>query len=230
MKLKTIAAGAAALASFALVFSAASAHVSVQPKEVGVGKLQTFSVGVPVERDVATVGLRLVVPEGLGHVTPNVKPGWKITIVHGEAQTVEDAGSGDDHGSVKEIIWTGGTVPSGQRDDFLFSAQAPAEPTTLQWKAYQTYQDGVVVAWELEAGQAQPQKDGKPDYSKLGPVSETRVINDLDANVGVSAADTSSSAASATDIKSATRNAKVALAISVASLLIAAFAVSRRRS
>ena len=49
---------------------------------------------------------------------------------------------------VTEIDWTDGNLPVGQRVDFLFQAQVPPTPTTLKWKAYQTYSDGEVVSWD----------------------------------------------------------------------------------
>jgi uncharacterized protein YcnI len=141
----------------------AFAHVVVKPSEVGAAAFQTFSVGVPVEKDNPTVSLRLVIPEGLKYVSPNVKPGWKIDI--------KKSGAGED-AAVTEITWTGGEIPPGQRDDFVFSAQAPAHQTSLIWKAYQTYNDGEVIAWD------QKPSDKKDDKS-VTPYSTTKVVNDL---------------------------------------------------
>lgn len=150
------------------VASNASAHVSVSPKEVGVGKYQTYSVSVPSEKDISTTGLRLVIPAGLESVSPTVKPGWTINTVTGE------------NDAITEIRWTGGNIPGHFRDDFTFSAKAPAKETTLYWKAYQTYRDGTVVAWELLPTQEQPKgADGAPDFSASGPASSTAIINDL---------------------------------------------------
>ena len=163
----------AVLVGFVLVLISikqASAHVVVRPKEVSVGAFQTFTVGDPNEMDVPTIGVRLLIPEGLKHVSPNVKPGWKIDIVkEGEVENER----------VVEIIWSGGTIPHGQRDDFMFSAQVPSQEVTLEWKAYQTYQGGVVVAWDLAEDEQPTKEDGSPDFSSSGPFSETVVINDL---------------------------------------------------
>lgn len=157
-------------AVLALGAQTVSAHVVVKPTKVGVGTFQTFSVGVPVEKNNATVKVRLVLPDGLKHVTPNVKHGWTIETVK--------AGQGE-AAVVKEIIWKWGAIPAGQRDDFMFSAQVPAEAGTLQWKAYQTYLDGTVVAWEKSTADQPKDVSGAPDFSKFGPYSETTIINDL---------------------------------------------------
>jgi len=138
----------------------ASAHVIVTPSSVGVASFQTFSVSVPTEKDVPTVSLKLVMPDGLNEVVPTVKQGWQITTKK----------NGD---QITEIDWTGGSIPVGLRDDFTFNAQAPPNPTQLHWKAYQTYADGSVVSWD-----AKP--NGSDDATgNQGPYSITEVVNDL---------------------------------------------------
>ena len=147
------------------------AHVTVKPSEVGIGAYQTFNVSVPTEKDIATVGVRLVIPEGLTSVRPNVKPGWNIELIkEGEGEAAV----------VKELIWTGGSIPADQRDDFFFSAKTPAEATTLRWDAYQTYSDGSVVAWNTDESTQPHDVNGEADFSSSGPYSTTEVVNDLE--------------------------------------------------
>lgn len=165
----------------AFLFSVNSvlAHVGVKPAQVGVGSFQTFTVGVPNEKGIASTKVRLVIPEGLEHVSPNVKQGWKVDMVHEEGDAMAKDAAGHDAHVVKEIIWTG-NIPSGFREDFYFSAKVPTEPTTVMWKAYQTYADGSVVSWELMPDAEQPKDEkGNADYSKFGPASSTKVVNDL---------------------------------------------------
>lgn len=143
------------------------AHVVVKPNEVSAGAFQTFKVSVPNEKDTATTALKLEIPAELKHITPTVKPGWQIHV--------EKEGEGEGESEiVKAILWTGGTIPQGLRDDFTFSAQAPAQAGTLKWKAYQTYESSV-VSWNLEENQQPKTADGKPDFSTLGPLSTTKV-------------------------------------------------------
>lgn len=148
------------VSSFVLLAGAASAHVVVKPSQVGVAEFQTFTVSVPSEKDVPTTSLRLLIPDGVGNVTPTVKPEWKITTKK-------------DKGQVTEIDWNGGSIPADFRDDFTFSAQAPANAAELHWKAYQTYADGSVVSWD-----AAP--TANEDTTDKGPYSITKVVNDLD--------------------------------------------------
>jgi uncharacterized protein YcnI len=141
------------------------AHVVVKPAQVGVGAFQTFTVGVPNEKEQVVTGIKLVIPAGLKHVSPNVKPGWTIDI--------KKEGSGDE-AVITELYWFGGTIPVGQRDEFLFSAQVPSTETNLKWKAYQSYKDGTVVAWDQESANTTDD-----DSSNAGPLSLTKVVNDL---------------------------------------------------
>ncbi|MEX0617173.1 MAG: YcnI family protein [Candidatus Woykebacteria bacterium] len=147
------------------------AHVVVKPDEVGLAARQVFTVSVPNEMEIPTVALRLVIPEGLDSVIPNVKPGWKIAI--------KKEGKGEEAKEV-EINWTGGLIPEGQRDEFLFSAQAPGEKANLLWKAYQTYSDGTVVSWDQEPKENLSEEEQEEMEKKgLGPYSTTKVVDDL---------------------------------------------------
>lgn len=150
-----------------------SAHVTVKPNEVGVATFQTFTIGVPVEQDIPTTEVRLIIPDGVNYVTPNVKPGWTIDV--------KKSGENEE-AKVTEIVWTGGEIPAGQRDEFLFSAQTPATEGTIPWKAYQTYADGTVVAWDTNPKsitQHSEEDEGDEDHETMHPYSETKVINDL---------------------------------------------------
>ena len=153
------------ICALALIYSpTVLAHVTVKPSEVKIGAYQNFTVSVPTEKDLPTTQVRLVIPEGLESVRPNVKPGWEIAL--------ERQGTGDE-ARVTEIRWTKGSIPTDQRDEFIFSAKTPAEETTLDWKAYQTYQDGSVVSWDEDP------KIESEDFSQKGPYSATKVVNDL---------------------------------------------------
>jgi uncharacterized repeat protein (TIGR01451 family) len=142
----------------------ASAHVVVTPDTAKVGERVTFSISVPNEKEVAVTGVKITVPTGLNGATPTVKPGWTITVDKtGEGETAV----------VKSITWTGGTIPTGQRDDFTFRGQAPSKAGDLQWKALQTYADGTAVNWN------QKPTSGESDSETAGPYSVTKVADDL---------------------------------------------------
>ncbi len=183
----------------------ALAHVVVQPNQVGVAARQTFNVSVPNESETAeVVGVRLVIPEGLESARPNAKPGWTVNL--------KKEGIGEE-AKVTEIIWTsaGGTVPVSLRDDFFFGAKAPAAEAELQWKAYETYSDGTIVAWD------QAPKEGD---EAVKPYSVTKVVNDL-------GKDTSATVVSTNNNDDAKDRANTALVLGGLGLLVALLSYAR---
>ncbi len=172
------------LGLFLIGANLAFAHAVVKPSQAGVGAFQVFTLGVPSEKPVATTGVRLTLPDGLNFVTPNVKAGWKVEVKTQATgkQVQDDDGMMVDEMKPVEIDWTGGSIPSGQRDEFAFQAQVPSAQTTLNWKVYQTFSDGSVMSWDHDPSAPQP-KDakGNNDFSKVGPYSVTNVVNDFSA-------------------------------------------------
>ncbi len=152
----------------------AFAHVIVRPNQVGIAVTQDFLVNVPNEKDNPIVSVRLLIPDVLSSVVPYVAQGWTITT--------KTSGSGDNT-TVSEIDWSGGSIPVGQAEELGFQAQVPAKPTTLNWKAYQTYSDGTVVSWDVNPDTmknlSDEQQDQLADKENKGEYSTTQVINDL---------------------------------------------------
>lgn len=162
------------LIAFSLVLTVApkaSAHVTVKPAEALTGAFQTFTVNVPNEKTIPTTSVKVIVPPGVEHVTPTNKAGWTIAI--------DKSGEGK-AATVTAVTWSGGEITDGTRDEFTFSAKTPAEAGELQWKAYQTYSDGTVVAWD----QAESQDSGhSSENPNQGPLSITKVSSTLATNI-----------------------------------------------
>jgi uncharacterized protein YcnI len=173
----------------------AFAHVIVTPNQAGIGQELTFNVSVPNERSTPVTTLRLVLPSGVTDVIPTSKDGWTIT-------TTSNGSSSDPE--VTSIVWSEGSIPIGQRQDFSFSAQVPGTSTTLDWKAYQTYADGTIVHWD------QTPAGSDDSIGNAGPYSVTKVSNDL----------TSSPSESSPNTTLSVVLSGVALLISVSSLFI----------
>lgn len=150
----------------------AFAHILVIPNQVGIATTQDFTVSVPNEKDNPVVLVRLLIPNGLTSVTPNTVPGWTI-----------DTKTNNNNATVTEIDWSGGSIPVGQRAEFIFQAQAPAKQTTLNWKAYQTYSNGIVVSWDVNPATlknlSDSQQDDLANKENKGVYATTSVINDL---------------------------------------------------
>ncbi len=151
-----------------LITSSASAHIVVSPKQALTAERATFAMSVPNEHDSPVVQLRLVIPEGLTSVRPFAKQGWNIeTVRTGEGENVK----------VTEIKWTsaGANVPVNLKDDFHFGAKLPEGETELKWKAYETYENGLVVAWDQEPSEA----EGSKPYSVTKVTKETETASSI---------------------------------------------------
>jgi uncharacterized protein YcnI len=194
---------------FLLFATPAFAHIIVTPHQVGIAVIQDFTVNVPNEKDNPVTAVRLLIPKGVSLVVPDATQGWTITT--------KATGRGD-QANVSEIDWSGGSIPVGQREEFIFQAQAPATPTSIAWKAYQTYSDGTVVSWDVDpakvANLSDAQQDQLADKENKGEYSTTQVINDL------------ASGNQATDATNATlQTAQFAEGIAVIALIVSAGAL-----
>ena len=150
------------IATFISLGNSAFAHVVVKPSDVLTSSFQTFFMSVPNEKDNPVVSLKLLIPDSLTAVSPTVKTGWTIKL--------DKDGTGE-AARVTSITWSGGNIPSDFRDDFTFSAKVPDNPTDLQWKAFQTYQDGTTVSWDKDPSSVM----GDDDSALTGPFSVTKV-------------------------------------------------------
>lgn len=127
------------------------AHVTITDKQLTQG-YKVITLRVPTEKPIATTGLRVVIPDGV--VVHGVKPlaGWTHRDVKGTATPVATMAAGaDNHGDegvIKEVIWSGGVIGAGEYMEFSLSTQYTGDPKTLVYKAYQTYADGSIVAWD----------------------------------------------------------------------------------
>ncbi|WP_135122137.1 YcnI family protein [Jeotgalibacillus proteolyticus] len=137
------------LLSFLGIFlfcSIASAHVTVTPDESTTGAWETYTMKVPVEKDVATTKVTLKVPEGLEVKSYQPVPGWNFT-------SEKDA-----NGKLATITYetTGEGILPGQFQQFTFVAKNSDTATKAVWDAFQYYKDGTVVEWTGDEGSEKP--------------------------------------------------------------------------
>lgn len=141
----------AAAAAVLLHGSPSAAHVTVTPSTATAGGYGTFSFKVPNERPTAsTTRLEVVFPADhpVTGVSVRPMPGWTITVNRQPGATAPPA---SDHGAappVTSIIWQDGVIGPGEFQLFDVSVgPLPKSPTTLLFKALQTYSDGEIVRW-----------------------------------------------------------------------------------
>ena len=122
----------------------ASGHVRISPGESSTGASETYTMRVPTERDSATVRIEAEFPVGVTVSDFEAKAGWTI-----EPTT-------DAEGQVVGAVWSGGSIPRGQAEEFTFQATNPSEETTLIWKVIQIHADGSSAEWVGERGSRNP--------------------------------------------------------------------------
>jgi len=117
-----------------LVAAPAAAHVSILPKTAPVKSSQEYVVRVPTEKDVPTVSVRMVFPEGFEVQRFRQAPGWKYEIERNAA------------GKIAAVTWSGNKISREEYEQFHFLARAQA-PGLYKLDAFQTYDGGEVVGW-----------------------------------------------------------------------------------
>ncbi len=129
-----------------IFFAAQSAldHVRISPGESSTGASETYTMRVPTERDSATVRIEADFPMGMTVSDFEAKTGW----------TVETTMNAEGH--FLSAVWSGGSIPPGEAEQFVFTAQNPGEATTLVWKVIQIHADGSTAEWVGEGGSSNP--------------------------------------------------------------------------
>ena len=110
--------------------------------------------------------MRVRIPDGVIAVKPMPKPGWELaTKIEPYAEPAEYFGETLTEG-VREISWTGGSLPDAWYDEFVFRARLPDAPagTVLYFPVVQECATGVHRWIEIPA-------EGKSaeDYEEPAP-------------------------------------------------------------
>ncbi len=119
----------------------AFAHVGLTPRRGISGTHHVaFSVRAPVEKDIPTVELKILIPpewKDAGGQVDRVEldPLWDVSIERDE----------DDW--IKSVTWSGAEAPDYSFIQFNLIITLPKLTGLQQIKAYQKYSDGSVVAW-----------------------------------------------------------------------------------
>src|SRR5215467_12148260 len=114
------------------------AHSDLDPRQSIPNKWETYTLNVPTETEVPTIQVRLLVPqdfeiEMIAHI-----PLWQLTK------------SRDERGYIREVTWSGSSIPPQTFAEFKLLVRNPAAPGPGLWKIEQYYQDGNVATWEAQ--------------------------------------------------------------------------------
>ncbi|MFF5052224.1 YcnI family protein [Micromonospora sp. NPDC000663] len=169
-RLRRTATAAAALAFTAVAVlgfaGAASAHVTVNPKEATQGGYARVAFRVPNESDTAsTTKLEVVLPENapVGSVSTQPVPGWTVAVEKRKVEPPIDVHGSQITEAVSKITWTAtgdAAVKPGQFQEFGVSMGPLPKVESMVFKTLQTYSDGNVSRWidEPQPGGEEPEK------------------------------------------------------------------------
>lgn len=219
-RLRTVAfSGAVAAAALLVLAVPASAHVTVSaPGATQGGGDQEITFRVPVEKNAATVGLRIALPTDTPIASVDVQPMPEWTHTQKTVQLAKPihTDDGDITQAVSEIDWkaqTGQGLKPGEFGTFtIIAGQLPDAPT-LTFKAIQIYSDGTSVAW-IET--AAPGSSTEPE----NPAPTLQLAK-------AGAARSSSATATASTTTSTSKSSNTApVVLSIIALVVAAAALS----
>lgn len=133
-----------------MVGSPAWAHVTIDPSQAPKGSDAVLAFNVPDETDNArTTQVEIAFPTDHPIAMADVQPiaGWTFKVDMTAVSTPIKTDSGNVTQAVKDVTWTGGAIKPGEFDRFVVSIGLPADASSLEFKAVQTYDNGQVVRW-----------------------------------------------------------------------------------
>lgn len=154
----------------------AAARVSIVPGVAKGGGTETFAIRMSNERSVPTTRLELTFPDEMPIAVAEVIPtrGWAATITPRELDKPLRVGDRKVDQVAGSIVWAGGSVPSGQFEQFLVKLGPLPHNGKLVLTAAQHYADGTVDRWgsNPEPGH-QPAGAKRPAVDRRGAAPPT---------------------------------------------------------
>jgi uncharacterized protein YcnI len=121
-----------------LLVATAWGHSDLDPRQSIPNKWETYTLNVPTETAVPTVQVRLLVPRDFEIEMIEHSPLWQTARLR------------DERGYIREVTWSGSSIPPQTFAEFKLLVRNPATPGTSLWKIEQRYQDGNVATWEAQ--------------------------------------------------------------------------------
>ncbi|WP_010138382.1 DUF1775 domain-containing protein [Oceanicola sp. S124] len=140
----------------ASVAGTASAHATLEQREVRLGEATKITLRVPHGCDgEATETVRLTIPEGFYNVQPMPKAGWQLSTTTGAYATPYMNHGTEMTEGVREVVWSGGHLEDGWYDEFTVRGTfAHAEAgSTAHFPALQECANGVADWTDTSGGQ-----------------------------------------------------------------------------
>ena len=130
--------------------SAAFAHITLETQEAAVGSTYKAVLRVPHGCDgKATIAVRVQIPEGVIAVKPMPKPGWTLQVKKGKYEKSYQLYGEAVTSGVKEVDWSGGSLPDEFYDEFVFRGTLAADLPTGQKIYFPVVQEceGATTRW-----------------------------------------------------------------------------------
>ena len=214
--------------SLAGLATAASAHVTANPKTAEQGGFTKVSFRVPNERDNADttkVLIRMPAEHPIEHVSVRPVPGWKVKVkTERPARPVKIEG-GELTEAVSTITWSGGRIGPGEFEEFEVSmGPLPTGVDRVLFKAEQSYSNDEVVKWDQDPG------DGRDEPERPAPSLTLTAKGAAPASGPASAITASRTAGTdATEDGTARLLGGLGLAVGVAGVGVGGFGLARAR-
>ena len=112
---------------------ALAAHVTIAPAESRLGATERYTVRVPTEGASSTIGVDVIVPDGVTVSYVLATAGWTSDLKR-------------EGGRIVSISWKL-DVPPAHFAELVFNARNPKEGTSIAWKVKQRFADGTSRDW-----------------------------------------------------------------------------------
>ncbi|QKW39767.1 YcnI family protein [Actinomadura sp. NAK00032] len=208
--------------------TAASAHVTANPKSAEQGSYAKVSFRVPNERDNAAttkVVVHLPVDHPLASVSVRPTPGWTVKAEKSKLPKPIQSHGGELTEAVTTITWSGGKIEAGRFEEFDVSmGPLPTDTDQLMFKADQTYSNGEVVKWEEAPAEGAAEPEHPAPTLQLTPKGGA-------ATVGLTAEKKpAAEAAASSEDGTARLLGGIGIAVGVVGLGLGGYGLSRARS
>ncbi|NKZ05582.1 YcnI family protein [Actinomadura latina] len=214
--------------SVAALATAASAHVTANPKTAEQGSYAKVSFRVPNERDNASttkIVVHLPVDHPLASVSVRPTPGWTVKAEKSKLPKPIKSHGGELTRAVTTITWSGGKIEAGRFQEFDVSmGPLPTDTDQLMFKTDQTYSNGEVVKWQEAPAEGAAEPEHPAPTLKLTP-EDAATTAGLTAERKPAAKSTASS-----DDGTARLLGGIGIAVGVAGLGLGGYGLSRARS
>ncbi|MEU8344579.1 Uncharacterized protein YcnI [Actinomadura meyerae] len=207
--------------------TAASAHVTANPKTAEQGSYAKVSFRVPNERDNAAttkVVVHLPADHPLSSVSVRPTPGWTVKAEKSKLAKPIKSHGGELTEAVTTITWTGGKIEAGQFEEFDVSmGPLPTDTDQMVFKADQTYSNGEVVKWEEAPVEGAAEPEHPAPTLQLTPKGSA-------ATVGLTAQRKPLEATASSGDGTARLLGGIGIAVGAAGLALGGYGLSRARS